>query len=425
MGKRHTGFVHSMRFVFRHIRRNGFKTLLIILLATIFVVGITSIRLAIVNNEAGLEELYNTVTVDAELAKEDTTAFIMGDGFVYHTAVREIMETGYMIDSYLVGATRLTTRYGEGSDPQSIVYDRGGNVSSVTGVADLKKYLEGKSAVSVTYLDGYDETIFTTDWTEHTEGLPAVIPKMIYDSFSGEEDVYLRVTYNDREYEKEYAWEYKVVGYYEGDISYNADVLVPLSALVQGFHMQGIEGRLTYSTAKFTIDPAMNRSVQKVKESIQEIVNGSYAGVVKLQALFWDSELRMVIEPMEDSIRLLKILYPVVLAVSVLIAAGVCVLLTMMSTKDAAIMHVQGTSKARVRFILTMQMMFTSIIGLMIGLIGMYIYMSNVKQPEMNAIFMQSLQASALYMIAALIGAVITSVFVTKKHPIELLQVKE
>ena len=47
----------------------------------------------------------------------------------------------------------------------------------------------------------------------------------------------------------------------------------------------------------------------------------------KFRFMIWDEELRIVIAQLEQNISLLEALYPVVIAVSVLVGAGLCFLL--------------------------------------------------------------------------------------------------
>jgi hypothetical protein len=58
-----------------------------------------------------------------------------------------------------------------------------------------------------------------------------------------------------------------------------------------------------------------------------------------------------------------QVLYPVVIAVSVLIGAGLCFLLLLQTTREAAILRVLGTTRTAVRLALVSEPFCLSIIG--------------------------------------------------------------
>lgn len=123
----------------------------------------------------------------------------------------------------------------------------------------------------------------------------------------------------------------QVAGVYEGAVS-GADrgfpVLLPESVL------RSIRGeKLAYIRAHFSLDPAKNREMAGFRTVLEEIVSAPGAGLTPLRAVLLDEELRQAVEPLEDSIALMKLLYPVVVVLSVLVAAGVSVLFVMLSAK--------------------------------------------------------------------------------------------
>jgi ABC-type antimicrobial peptide transport system permease subunit len=132
----------------------------------------------------------------------------------------------------------------------------------------------------------------------------------------------------------------------------------------------------------------------------------------------WDEELRIVIAQLDKNLSLLKVLYPVVLAVSVLIGAGLCFLLLLQATKEAAILRVLGTTKTAVRLALISEPLCLSIIGVIIGLgIARLLGMTSHLAPLLTG--------AGLYLAGVLAGSVGGALSVTNKKPIELLQVKE
>ena len=145
----------------------------------------------------------------------------------------------------------------------------------------------------------------------------------------------------------------------------------------------------------------------------------AYGG--KVRFVIWDEELRLVIAQLDKNLSLLKVLYPVVIGVSVLIGAGLCFLLLLQATREAAILRVLGTTKMSVRLALIIEPLVLSILGGLLGLgISRYLWMSS---DLVSAVPL--LVSAGLYLAGVLAGSVTGAISVTNKKPIELLQVKE
>ena len=141
----------------------------------------------------------------------------------------------------------------------------------------------------------------------------------------------------------------------------------------------------------------------------------------KFRFFIWDEELRIVVSQLEKNLSILKVLYPVVMAVSALIAAGMCFLLLLQKTREAAILRVLGTTRIAVRMALIVESFCLSLIGVVIGLgLAFLMWISSGTVP-MGAL----LTSAGLYMAGALAGLVSGAILVTNKQPLELLQVKE
>ena len=97
-------------------------------------------------------------------------------------------------------------------------------------------------------------------------------------------------------------------------------------------------------------------------------MQASGAGTGDLRFMIWDEELRVVVGQLDKNLSLLKVLYPVVMAVSVLIGAGLCFLLLLQATREAAILRVLGVTRRAVRLALIVEPLFLSVIGVIIGL---------------------------------------------------------
>jgi len=213
------------------------------------------------------------------------------------------------------------------------------------------------------------------------------------------------------------AYEARIIGIargvMHGDIVQNAETVVflPLPALemIRGSRISH------YVKAIFELDPLKNRDISYFRDEFQGIERDASLLNFELD----DDELRMVVEPLEQTLLLLRILYPIIVVVSLLIGLGFAVLLSLQNAKEAAIMIVLGTQKRKAQRML----IFTQIIVCIVGLIiGQLIFLLLTEIPEAH---MASLIFTGCYFMAVLLGSIIGAIIVTKQSPLELLQVRE
>ena len=186
--------------------------------------------------------------------------------------------------------------------------------------------------------------------------------------------------------------------------------------------MESIErSHIKYTVAHFSLDPTKNRELSRFRANMEKAMQASGAGTVDIRFMIWDEELRVVVGQLEKNISLLKVLYPVVMTVSVLIGAGLCFLLLLQATREAAILRVLGVTRRAVRLALIVEPLFLSIVGVIIGLgISQLVWRSAGLVPAGSLLI-----GAGLYLTGALAGLVAGAISVTGKKPIELLQVKE
>jgi ABC-type antimicrobial peptide transport system permease subunit len=218
---------------------------------------------------------------------------------------------------------------------------------------------------------------------------------------------------------------YLIVGsYLEGPRQYSGNafkemgesVLLPLSAL------KVIKSNnLYYTTAKFIIDPAKNRELPVFREEMKKMVSEPSAGRLPLQIVFWDEELRAVVEPMEKNLALLEVLFPVTVAVSVLIGIGLSLLLVLQQARETALLRMLGVRRAWVRAMLCSEQVLLSLLGVILGL-GLLVILRQDPEAVLTA---PTMTTGGLYLLGALIGSLLGAIWVSNKPPLELLQVKE
>jgi len=431
-GKGGAGAKVMLRFVWRHMTRAWAKSLLTALLAAAFTVGLAAISLSIENNTQKMEDLYENISVNIELVQKDSTdVTVYGGGFLFEKTVQAVLDTGYITDAYLEGSRygSINLLFGEDTDRYGERYPVRAYPAffcTFFGIDDLEEFFANRGGgQTITYNDGWDESLFSKDWsgggTSGQDGdgmIPILLAKEYYDRYMEEYGTSLQINCLGK------LRRCQIVGYYDAadatDKSGRPMVLMPLPAL------QDLMGqRMCYSTAVFTVDPARNHDLDALRESIDALANSPHIGGVPVRVLLHDEELRQAAEPLEESIALMKLLYPVMLVLSVLVAAAGAALFVMLSAKEAAILRIQGTGKVRVQIMLSLQQVFTSFAGLLVGLLGMAVYLAG-RQPELTGTIVGgALLCALLYLAAATVGAVGASMAVTGKNPLEMLQVKE
>ncbi|MDP2994070.1 MAG: hypothetical protein Q8N46_02990, partial [Anaerolineales bacterium] len=338
---------------------------------------------------------------------------------VYLKTIDSVLNSGFVKSSILEADTAWINI--EKIDPQNSftrtfpVYAYDSPETFYSGLADPG---------SLIFASGWDMNLFAEPRTLEEiqkEGVPALFPKSLLEQLQLNVGERVKIT---AQFSKTYTC--VIVGQYSGWLATTVNaiktqwinsagdyILIPLSVL------ESMEGSQTkFTVAHFILDPKKNRELPQLRADMEKVMQ-VYGG--KLRFMIWDEELRIVIAQLDKNLSLLKVLYPVVIAVSVLIGAGLCFLLLLQATREAAIMRVLGTTRTAVRLALIIEPLLLSIIGVIIGLgISRLLWMTSDLVPAVTLLI-----SAGLYLAGVLAGVVIGAISVTNKKPIELLQVKE
>jgi len=412
------------QYVLHHIVRSPLKSLLTLVIALGFVLAAGWIRQTMENSRLEVDHLYNTFEVEADLLKTSSTTRElgdMGDGFIYRKTIDDVLASDYVERSMLEADTVWFRMKKEGSsreiDPENHfrVYAFDSPETFYAGLANPD---------SLKFIAGWDMDHFAKTWTQaeiRSEGLPAIFPTTLLEQFELNPGEMVEITGLG------YSYNCRIIGQYTGGLettnatikanSLNtkggAYILIPLSLL------ESLEGsRLTYTVAQFVLDPSRNRELSQFKADMEEVLN-LYGGEIRL--VVWDEELRIVVAQLEKNITLLEVLYPVVIGVSVLVGAGLCFLLLLQATREAAILRILGTNRSSVRLALFSEPVILSLIGVIISLGITSLLWTTTGQVPIGAL----LTSAGLYLLGTLIGSISGAFMVTNKQPLELLQVKE
>jgi hypothetical protein len=402
------------RYVFRYINRALLRTLLTLLVSAGFMFTLGWMQWTIEQNTLELDRLYVTTTVEGEIVQSNSSVSHGGVGIVSRGVVDTILESGFVQSIYLEASSHwfIYDPFASEEADSFIVY--GFDQPEVYFAEEENRfYTSSELAIVDEYVEGWDESFFSENWTEENtiEGVPTVVPDLVLQE--------LGLTLGDtvRIQKKAFDNDGKVVRLYIVGRSNNADnILVPLSAL------NWMDGeKLHYTVVEFVFDPAKNRELPDYTLEMEELISQSDAGITSLRLLLWDEELRSVIKPLEENLSLMAVLYPVTVAISMLIAVGLNFLLVNLLARDTAILRVLGVSRIEALISLTGQQALLSLVGVIAGLAGLAALWSDL----FASISSPSLTAGGLYLISAIIGAIVGGIIITRRQPLELLQVKE
>lgn len=416
---RKPGVASLLRFAGRYARRSPAKGMLIALLAASFTVGLAWIQVAAVHNEAELNKLYDTVRVELNVVRANTQA-LFGDsrGFLRDRTVKDILNSGYIAGSYL--EAEIQTEDVRRIDPETGYMlpgeaDESGRPRTVKLAVQTfsnpeKFFSDGMNiAYRISWLEGWDEGIFTAD---HGEEMPVVIPRALYQTMDADKTGRIGVIFSTEEGLA--IGTLTVAGVYDGG---SGKLLAPL------WVMEAVLGDgLTYCKAAFSIDPSRNRDLEVFREELQTLLDQPDAGTAPMTAVLWDQELTGAVRPLERVITFMRTLYPIVAALSALASAGITLLVTVTLSRDAAIFRVLGNGRRRTRAMLWLQTLPMCLCGLLAGLTAVWFLTGG---PGAAGVPVSGLGCAGLYLLAAVLAAVGSGAVMTARNPLELLQVKE
>lgn len=211
---------------------------------------------------------------------------------------------------------------------------------------------------------------------------------------------------------------YRIVGTYAGSLG---NGLQENTVLVSGETMEYIKSAHGQDdmllTARVTFDSAKNRELLEQTENLQQIAADDKKSLLPLRLVIWDQELREVLEPMERTLALFRVLFPVAAAVFAVTGFGLQLLLILQRSREAAIMRALGTSVSEVRLLIVSEQFLNCIAGLLAGLL-----LTGILRWGMTTAGIIGLLA---YFAGSAAGMAAGGIAVTNRRPLELLQVKE
>lgn len=437
----------SARYIFRHMWRSPGWSILTILLAATFMTALGWMDQVIQRNTAEVERLYAVTPVACEIAArnpEDIKAKSGTQNFVEGNTIRKLEDTGVIQDQYLeirlplasvAPAVREDGNFYPRESSKQDVLDRGQLPPDYVipwdeaGRYDCEMYtvafrdpdrffqrgMNQSLYGDIQYAQDWDQSLFAEDWSRET-----VVPIILDSDVLEAAGLHLGdlIYYFDTRYNWDKVQLCRIAGCRRGSLDVPVNLL-PLSAMER---MVGAPYVCNYSVAEFALDPAFNRELPEVKEALTAIVTAPEAGRVPLKLIVHDQELRQVVESMERSVGLMHVLFPVVAAVAVLLSGGFSGLIVLQETRNAANLRILGISRPWVQGMLCAQPTWGCLVGIFLGLCAVCVLRGGISLAFKDT---PQMLCAGLYFWGGLSGAVIASVRVLRKKPLELLQQKE
>ena len=401
----------GLRHSTRHIFRTPIKTVLALLLALIFVFSLGWLNNTIYSTEDEIARLWETTIVEAEIFRRldsDERTDLWWSAFISPDAWNAVAFSGFVGDAYLeaLQTTEAGVFFGV-SHLEGLVAENTKNpTDEQLGVIcdDMEiEFLPGF---------GFDDFVYTSNGL-----IPMIIQRWNDDPVYKIGDRYTQV-----------------IGVFDGGLDrainqfWSPVLVIPLEnhrAIFAGeWPFYGFSSLETYYptflTARFTIDPARNREIDQFRELMEPMLNNNLLGNLRFVPLLLhinDDVIHNVILPMEQSLSLLRVLYPIAIGVAFILAIGLSLLNMLQNAKNAAIMRVLGKPRLTSQALLWTEQLLVCATGVLIGLLMLFV--------TGTVVGIASLYLAAVYFGGAVIGTCIGAFVVSMRAPLDLLQVRE
>ncbi|MCL2014954.1 MAG: FtsX-like permease family protein [Defluviitaleaceae bacterium] len=442
-------FSNKMQYVKRQITRAPLQSVLCLVVALAFMMLLGWLQQSIYMTEVEIATLQDTMPVEIEIFS-GTEAVALGagtsfpapfdrrmDDFIAPRTIERIYEAGYFQNIYYEAAHFIAFLVAPengnfpqnwqgavGLDTQWSLWDPIAMelMDSMLGAQSLERLLERHSNTFVNGIIGDLDITFA--------------PGFSYADFAYTPDAPLPIVVSQNTLNQQ--------GLQLGDMAFiSYRLLLPRvwqeqSAIIIGVHNDHILGTATqqamivpvefleynisswlgFSRLAFEVMPEYSNAedLENIRETVNEIIRRGDGTFWILNFFMWDEELRNLSGALEQVLVLLNLLYPIVIAISVTVALFLSILLMLQNAKIVAIMSVLGTGKIKIALILCTKQLVIFLGGIILGLLLTLLVGWN---------FTLILPLATVYFVGAVVGSIFGTVLVTKKSPIDMLQVRE
>ena len=443
---------HNLQWLSHQIFRQGFKSALGFTLAFLFMFATGWVQEAMLRTSTQIDIIYDQTILNGGFRRGYGLSGFQRGGFAFNSpgfyiegaimgrAMREIRDfsmveniyaQGGNIRGFVLPATHSETLPDNwapliGFNGDSL-FTEPANIAALDflyGFTDLDQFIQINSPdvagvlenIHIEFKSGFDRELFhaeTLDELNHR--IPIIVSESTLNRRRlalGDEVVvgFTPTSFGNMQYRQA-----QVVGYHNGTI-HGANLYG--ATLMSLHHLEGMfsSAMISYTTLNFTIDPSYNREITEVRSLLEALAWRS--GLVPLELMLDDESLRSHITVVSQTLLLLEMLYPVAIIFSVVILSAVILLLTLQGLKNTAIMRILGNGRQKTVLLLASELVVVYGLGLVSGAVVLMFLGWGFGPGNILII-------GLMYLIAVMICALFGAWLITRKSPLELLQVRE
>lgn len=397
------------RYVGHHLVRAWLQNLCLCAITALFIFGIGFFLWNIKENSIKIDALYPTVTVSGKIVPKDAAVYIDGGGYISSNVI-DYLEASPYIDQLVKEAGCKTTI--ETQDGQHTVSDA--EIRAIENMEAYTPYKEG--IISVQWADGYDASVFEKNYYADETASSQIPAKVLISSdtmqklgVSVSDSVHLIFSSGSSEWKLMLV---EIAGVFTD--SSNTKVILPLSKFSDAVGSD----YTVYSKADFTIDPLKNREIDVFKTEAEEmLLQPQNQGIIDIKTVIRDEELVQAIAPLENTVSILKLIYPIAAAILMAIASAVNVLFMMNTIKEASVLRLLGTEKIKTELLICTEKIFVCLLGTVLGISAVTVFLGNIEG------HFYTMAVGLLFLEFA--ACIVTETYIVYRRPLQLIQVKE
>lgn len=411
------------RFSRANVLRSPLRSLLIIIVAAALLLALGWLQTLITANGQEIERLYESTEVQIDIGSGNTSSS-------RNNIPRKLVE--WMQSQDFVERTYLSHLYTFRHEiDEKTLEPLGYPPYSILAINDLDESLKNLLIeYEIDFMDGYGPDDLSENWEGVKKGerdIPLIIPVDILEEQNWKLGDELEIELEN----VDGFVPFKIIGKSSGgrnqisrrqkanvggvvkEVAYDYHYMISNLSALEEYYM----GLPNYEEAFLFTKPSKNIELRTIKQEVAEKLPELAGPQVLVR--FWDEELLAVVEPMEQNLSLMERLYPITMLISAVIGGVLSLLLVLNQAKETALLRMLGVEKGKIRVMQVKQILFLTLIGLLLGF-GMLIALRGLgaAQPSVAIVAM-------VYLVGALLGALLGAIQVSNKKPMELLQVKE
>lgn len=417
----------------KHIFRSIITTTLMVVVTVLLVGTLTWLSNVIESNKVFIEKTISETTILGELESVSEVK-ISDKGNISEEILNKALETGLVEDYFVV----IHNEYDE------IIIDRYGIKETIRkrDIADLAYYeknpymtilasnkpLNSENGINISGIEDKSIIDRINSYSVTDSEIPILASTVAMDTYNLEIGHKVALKDSESNYLDVYG---TIVGTFEGYVlpeyggtqvkwipSYEDEMFIfPMDA-IKLIERDGIY----YDEVHLLFDKEKNIELYHNREEIlNHIAKTNYNRSTGYKLVLYDNVLTETIEPLEKNLELLSIIYPIILVLSLIIAIALPYLLILRRSEELAIMRSLGVKEIEVKRYVYAESLLLVIIGELIAMavIGVLTVKSGVY-PIWKYLFI-----IIGYLLASIIGVLVSIKNVLNKKPLDMLQVKE